>query len=228
MPENIRKLPSRARSARRAWRPPDSASETASGYSTPERAVLLGKRRRDHGVDDEDAVRQPERRPAEQADRQVADPRAEAALHHAARHEKRDDDEQDRAVGEPGPGACGRHDAGQHGDGRRRGPMRSESAARRRRPRRWRREDREQMPRGRGEAFRHRPEPHRDAEADDRHARQPTRAVDCHTSCLRPVIATGSSTSAICASVRIFFSRISSRMPRPVLIASAASSVDRS
>ena len=41
-----------------------------------------------------------------------------------------------------------------------------------------------------------------------------------------PVIATGSSTSAICCSVRIFFSRTSSMMPRPVFIASAASSVD--
>ena len=43
-----------------------------------------------------------------------------------------------------------------------------------------------------------------------------------------PVIATGSSTSAICWSVRIFFSRTSSMMPRPVFIASAASSVERS
>ena len=41
-----------------------------------------------------------------------------------------------------------------------------------------------------------------------------------------PVIARGSSTSAICFSVRIFFSRTSSMMPRPVFIASAASSVD--
>ena len=39
---------------------------------------------------------------------------------------------------------------------------------------------------------------------------------------------TGSSTSAICCSVRIFFSRTSSMMPRPVFIASAASSVERS
>ena len=40
-----------------------------------------------------------------------------------------------------------------------------------------------------------------------------------------PVIAAGSRTLAICSSVRIFFSRMSSRIPRPVFIASAASSV---
>ena len=42
MPENIRKLPSRARCGSPGLAPEDSASETASGYKTPERAVLLG------------------------------------------------------------------------------------------------------------------------------------------------------------------------------------------
>ena len=41
-----------------------------------------------------------------------------------------------------------------------------------------------------------------------------------------PVMAAGLSTSAICSSLRIFFSRMSSMMPRPVFMASAASSVD--
>ena len=40
-----------------------------------------------------------------------------------------------------------------------------------------------------------------------------------------PVMAAGSRTFAICSSLRIFFSRSSSRIPRPVFIASAASSV---
>src|SRR4029450_13588120 len=42
MPENIRRLPSRARCCSPGLAPEDSASETASGYKTPERAVLLG------------------------------------------------------------------------------------------------------------------------------------------------------------------------------------------
>src|SRR6185503_4024255 len=42
IPENIRNLPRRCRSARSGVAPAASAIETASGYSTPERAVLLG------------------------------------------------------------------------------------------------------------------------------------------------------------------------------------------
>ena len=43
MPENIRKRPSRRRSSRSGVAPAASATESASGNSTPERAVLLGK-----------------------------------------------------------------------------------------------------------------------------------------------------------------------------------------
>ncbi len=43
-----------------------------------------------------------------------------------------------------------------------------------------------------------------------------------------PVMASGLSTSLICASLRIFFARMISRMPFPVFMASAASSVDLS
>src|SRR5580765_7740626 len=42
IPENIRNLPSRCRSARSGVAPAASAIDTASGYNTPERAVLLG------------------------------------------------------------------------------------------------------------------------------------------------------------------------------------------
>src|SRR6185503_15462339 len=42
MPLNIRKRPSRCRSARSGVAPAASAIDTASGYNTPERAVLLG------------------------------------------------------------------------------------------------------------------------------------------------------------------------------------------
>ena len=42
MPENIRKAPSRLRAASPGLRAAASASEKTSGYSTPERAVLLG------------------------------------------------------------------------------------------------------------------------------------------------------------------------------------------
>ena len=42
IPENIRKLPRRARCCSPGLDPEDSASDTASGYKTPERAVLLG------------------------------------------------------------------------------------------------------------------------------------------------------------------------------------------
>src|SRR5262245_33806646 len=42
MPEYMRKAPTRLRSGRSGFAPAASASENASGYSTPERAVLLG------------------------------------------------------------------------------------------------------------------------------------------------------------------------------------------
>src|SRR6185503_13341902 len=42
IPENIRNLPNCCRSARSGLAPAASAIDTASGYSTPERAVLLG------------------------------------------------------------------------------------------------------------------------------------------------------------------------------------------
>ena len=55
------------------------------------------------------------------------------------------------------------------------------------------------------------------------------RHAPSHTRAFRPVIATGSSTSAICASrQQALLLATSSRMPRPVRIASAASSVERS
>src|SRR5690348_8081065 len=43
MPEYMRKAPSRRRSGWFGWAPATSASENASGNSTPDRAVLLGK-----------------------------------------------------------------------------------------------------------------------------------------------------------------------------------------
>ena len=42
MPENIRNPPRRCRSARSGVTPAAWAIESASGYNTPERAVLLG------------------------------------------------------------------------------------------------------------------------------------------------------------------------------------------
>src|SRR5206468_4669830 len=43
IPENIRKRPRRRRSSRPGFAPAASATEKTSGYSTPDRAVLLGK-----------------------------------------------------------------------------------------------------------------------------------------------------------------------------------------
>ena len=76
---------------------------------------VAGKRRRDHGVEQEDRIGQPERRSAEPADDPVPAARAEAALDHGAGDEKRDDDEQDRAVGEAGVGLLGLEQAGEDG-----------------------------------------------------------------------------------------------------------------
>ena len=56
------------------------------------------KRRRDHRVDEKDAVRQSERRSAEDRDEPVADPRAETALHHGPRDQEGQHDQQNRAV----------------------------------------------------------------------------------------------------------------------------------
>jgi len=42
MPENIRNAPRRRREGSSGFAPAASASETVSGYSTPDRAVLLG------------------------------------------------------------------------------------------------------------------------------------------------------------------------------------------
>src|SRR4029453_4361361 len=84
-------------------------------------------------------------------------------------------------------------------------------------------EDREQMPCRGSKAVGHGPEPERGAETDNRRARDPGGRRGSHTAFFPPVIATGSKTAAICASVSTCFSRIKSRMPRPVRIASAAS-----
>ena len=78
----------------------------------------------DDGVEEEDAVAEAERRLAEEADDDVPEPLAEAALHDGPRDEEGDDDEEDRPVREPGVGAGGRERPGEDGgadreDGRR-------------------------------------------------------------------------------------------------------------
>ena len=100
MPENMRKLPRRRRLSSPGFAPTASAIESTSGYSTPERAVLLGKAGAMTRVDEKDAVAETERRAAEEAHHEVSEAPAEAALHDGSRHEKRDDDEKDRSVGE--------------------------------------------------------------------------------------------------------------------------------
>ena len=110
MPENIRK-----RAEPRARRRPGRAP-AASGQREGQRVQHAGARgvaregRRDDASTRNRLYDEAQRRAAEQAHHQVADPLAEAALDHRARDQERDDDQQDRAVGEPGrtPFAGGR------------------------------------------------------------------------------------------------------------------------
>ena len=190
---------------------------------------VAGKGRCDHGIEQEDRVGQSQRRAAEPADHPVASARAEPALDHRAGDEKCDDDEQDGAVGEAGIRVGRLEQAGEHG--------RRESQHRRRENRQRtghhrenrRGEDRKETPRlesqvsGRRTPPQHRKE---DRGRDPRGDRRAAAGIGHRRAC--PVIATGSSTSLICCSVRMCFSRTSSMMPRPVFMASAASSVDRS
>ena len=75
------------------------------------------KGRRDHRVDQEQAVREPERRPAERLHHGMSDPLAEPALDHRAGHQERRDDEDDGAVGKSRPCRLGRDDASEDRDG---------------------------------------------------------------------------------------------------------------
>ena len=115
MPENIRKLP-------RRWRPSSPGRRARRlGHREHERVEHAGaggvarEGRRDDAVHQEDAVAQAERRPPEDAHHEVAEALAEPALHDGARHEERDDDQQDRAVGEAGVGLGRGERPGEHG-----------------------------------------------------------------------------------------------------------------
>ena len=117
MPENIRKLPRRWRllvAGLRAGRVGQRKREREDDAGARR---VARKRRRDEAVHEEDAVRQSQRRSAEAADEQMADPRAETALHDRSRHQKGQHDEENRAVGKPGIRLRRREQAGQHRGG---------------------------------------------------------------------------------------------------------------
>ena len=181
-PENMRKAPSRARDGSSGRAPAVPASETVSEYSTPDRAVLLGKAGAITRVDQEQAVREPERGTAEGLHDGVADPLAETALDHRPGDQERGDDEHDGAVGESGPRCRGRDDASEDGDGNRKqgcGQDR-QGPGHDREDRRGK--QREEVPRRGGEAVgdRREPEPQCERKAGDRCATHGER-VACTT-----------------------------------------------
>jgi len=115
MPENIRTGEARAAltpaALRRLGHGQQSGIEDAGAGRVARKAGAITPSTR------KDAVAQAERRPSEGAHHEVAQALAEAALHDRAGHEEGDDDQEDRAVGEPRVGLGRGQRPGEHGRG---------------------------------------------------------------------------------------------------------------